>query len=140
MDDPEDGEWIRTKENRDKTARWLHSEVMGGLDARKGKLVVIGNLLRMDALLSRLKAPGTGFKVLEFPLVNAQGVCTWPAMYPTEQSLKDKERDMGPIAWQREMLLKIVSDDQAIITPDDIHYYDETPKNTVASIKGHGTV
>lgn len=138
VDDPEDGEWIRTKENRDKTARWLHSEVMGGLDARKGKLVVIGNLLHMDALLSRLKAPGTGFKVLEFPLVNAQGVCTWPAMYPTEQSLKDKERDMGPIAWQREMLLRIVSDDQAIITPEDIHYYDEHPKNTVASIKGHG--
>jgi hypothetical protein len=51
VDDPEDGEWIRTKENRDKTARWLHSEVMGGLDARKGKLVVIGNQLHMDALL-----------------------------------------------------------------------------------------
>ena len=72
VDDPEDGEWVRTKENRDKTARWLHSEVMGGLDARKGKLVVIGNLLHMDALLSRLKADGTGFKVLEFPLIDAR--------------------------------------------------------------------
>ncbi len=35
VDDPEDGEWVRTKENRDKTDRWLHSEVMPGLDARK---------------------------------------------------------------------------------------------------------
>lgn len=138
VDDPEDGEWVRTKENRDKTARWLHSEVMGGLDARHGKLVVIGNLLHMDALLSRLKAPDTGFKALEFPLIDAEGKCTWPAMYPTEQSLRDKERDMGAIAWQREMLLKIVSDDEAIIKPEDIHYYDERPKNAVASIKGHG--
>jgi phage terminase large subunit-like protein len=137
IDDPEDGEWIRTKENRDKTDRWLHSEIMPGMDARKGKLVVIGNLLHMDALLSRLKAPGTGFKVLEFPLIDSKGICTWPAMYPTAQSLKDKERDMGAIAWQREMLLKIVADDEAIIKPEDIHYYDERPTG-IAAMKGHG--
>jgi phage terminase large subunit-like protein len=137
VDDPEDGEWVRTKENRDKTDRWLHSEVMPGMDARKGKLVVIGNLLHMDALLSRLKADGTGFKVLEFPLIDKEGTCTWPAMYPTEQSLKDKERDMGAVAWQREMLLKIVADDEAIITPEDIHYYDERAAG-IAAMKGHG--
>ncbi len=137
MDDPEDGEWVRTKENRDKTDRWLHSEIMPGMDAGKGKLVVIGNLLHMDALLSRLRAPGTGFKVLQFPLINDKGICTWPAMYPTGQSLKDKERDMGAIAWQREMLLKIVAEEEAIIRPEDIHYYDERPK-LVATRKGHG--
>jgi phage terminase large subunit-like protein len=138
VDDPEDGEWVRTKENRDKTDRWLHSEVMPGLDARKGKLVVIGNLLHMDALLSRLKAPGTGFKCLEFPLITDDGVCTWPAMYPTAQSLKDRERDMGAIPWQREMLLKIVPEEDQIITPEDIHYYDEKPTGQLAAIKGHG--
>jgi phage terminase large subunit-like protein len=143
VDDPEDGEWVRTKENRDKTARWLHSEIMPGMDARKGKIVLIGNLLHMDALLPRLRGPDSGFKVLEFPLIrDGDGTplerCTWPAMYPTEQSLKDKERDMGPVAWQREMLLKIVSDDEAVIKPEDIHYYDTRPANAVASIKGHG--
>jgi predicted phage terminase large subunit-like protein len=137
VDDPEDGEWVRTKENRDKTDRWLHSEIMPGMDARKGKLVVIGNLLHMDALLSRLRAPGTGFTCLAFPLIDDAGKCTWPAMYPTEQSLKDKERDMGAIAWQREMLLKIVADDEAVIKPEDIHYYDERPTG-IAAIKGHG--
>jgi len=152
VDDPEDGEWVRTKENRDKTARWLHSEVMGGLDARKGKLVVIGNLLHMDALLSRLRSPGTGFKVLEFPLIDKDGRCTWPAMYPTEKSLKDKERDMGAVAWQREMLLKIVAEEGQLVSPEDIHYYDEIPPHNettndkgekvripvLASLKGHG--
>jgi phage terminase large subunit-like protein len=138
VDDPEDGEWVRTKENRDKTDRWLHSEIIPGMDVKKGKLVVIGNLLHMDALLSRLKAPGTGFKTLEFPLIDAAGKCTWPAMYPTEQSLKDKERDMGAIPWQREMLLKIVADEDQIVKPEDIHYYDELPKGVVASIKAHG--
>jgi phage terminase large subunit-like protein len=136
VDDPEDGEWVRTKENRDKTDRWLHSEIVPGLDARKGKLVVIGNLLHMDALLSRLKAPGTGFKTLEYPLIK-NDVCTWPAMYPTEKALKDKERDMGTIPWQREMLLRIVADEDQIVKPEDIHYYDDRPTG-LASIKGHG--
>jgi hypothetical protein len=138
IDDPEDGEWVRTKENRDKTDRWLHAEIMPGMDARKGKLVVIGNLLHADALLSRLKAPNTGFTVLELPLLDEKGVCTWPAMYPTEKSLKDKERDMGAIPWQREMLLKIVAEEDQIITPEDIHYYDERPTGQLAAIKGHG--
>jgi phage terminase large subunit-like protein len=138
IDDPEDGEWVRTKENRDKTDRWLHSEIIPGLDARKGKLVVIGNLLHMDALLSRLKAPGTQFKVLEYPLVDQNGRCTWPAMYPTKEALAAKERDMGAIPWQREMLLKIVADEDQIITPEDIHYYDAIPTGAVAALKGHG--
>jgi predicted phage terminase large subunit-like protein len=142
IDDPEDGEWVQTKENRDKSDRWLHSEIMGGIDARKGRLIVIGNLLHSDALLSRLKAPGTGFKVLEFPLIkDGDGPrverCTWPAMYPTEDSLAQKERDMGAYAWQTEMLLKIVSRDEAIIKPEDIHYYDERPSG-LAAMKGHG--
>jgi hypothetical protein len=77
VDDSEDGEWVGTKENRDKTDRWLHLEFIGAMDARRGKLVVVGNLLHMDALLSRLKSPGTGFKVLEFSLFDARGVCTW---------------------------------------------------------------
>jgi hypothetical protein len=34
-------------------------------------------------------------------------------MYPTAESLKAKDRDMGAVAWQREMLLKIVADEQA---------------------------
>lgn len=152
VDDPEDGEWVRTKENRDKTERWLRSEVVPGMDARKGKLVVIGNLLHMDALLSRLKAPGSGFEILEFPLIAKDGTCTWPAMYPTDQALRDKERDMGAVAWQREMLLKIVAEEEAIIKPEDIHYYDEFPPKVettnekgekvrtpaLASMKGHG--
>jgi phage terminase large subunit-like protein len=29
-------------------------------------------------------------------------------------------------------------DDEAVIKPEDITYYDERPKNAVASIKGHG--
>jgi hypothetical protein len=54
-------------------------------------------------------------------------------MYPTKQSLLDKERDMGTIPWQREMLLRIVADEDQIVKPEDIHYYDEIPTTGAAS-------
>ena len=80
------------------------------MDARKGKLVVIGNLLHMDALLSRLKAPGTGFKVLEFPLLReGDGTeierCTWRAKYPTQEAIDRRRDELGDIGFRREMLL-----------------------------------
>ncbi len=132
VDDPEDGEWVRVKENRDKTERWLRTEVLGAMDARSGRTVVIGNLLHQDALLSRLKAPNSGFKVLEYPLLRpGSGTdwerCTWKAMFPTPESLKAKEVEMGPVAWNREMLMHIVAEEDQIIKPEDIHYYDECP-------------
>ena len=60
----------------------------------------------------------------------------WPSMYPTQQSLKDREQDMGEIPWEREMLLKIVADEDQIIKPEDIHYYDEKPTGQLVAMKG----
>jgi phage terminase large subunit-like protein len=55
-----------------------------------------------------------------------------------ERGVSGQRKGYGAIPWQREMLLKIVADEDQIITPEDIHYYDELPKGAVASIKGHG--
>jgi hypothetical protein len=56
IDDPEDIEWVRTKENRDKTEQWLNSEVIPGLDKQQRKLIILINNLHMDALAARVKA------------------------------------------------------------------------------------
>lgn len=157
LDDLEDAEWVRTKENRDKSERYVRNEIMGAMDAQMGRLIVMGNLTHMDCLVARLKSPGTVFKVHEYPLIReGEGSrwdrCTWKAMYPTPESLDEKEKQLGPVAWQREMLLKVVAEEDQIIKPEDIHYYDEFPpmqesKNmqgetvripAIASLKGHG--
>lgn len=36
------------------------------------------------------------------------------------------------------MLLMPVAEEDALIKPEDIHYYDEIPKNSLATLKGHG--
>jgi hypothetical protein len=140
LDDPEDSDWVKTKENRDKTEQWLNSEVIPGLDKQQKKLVICINMLHMDALAARVKAKGT-FKVLEFPLVNDADEwesCLWKAQYPNQKAIEDARKNAGAIAWEPEYKLKVVAEEGAVITPDEIHYYDERPKNPAAAIKSHG--
>ena len=135
IDDPEDLEWVHSKENRDKTARWMLGEVFPAMDLRRRKCVLIGNWLHMDALMARMKNKGI-FKVLEFPLIDPKThECQWPALFPTVESLEAKKKELGPVSWQREMLLKAVAEEGQIITEEDIHYYDEEPAQCVWGIK-----
>jgi len=124
-DDLEDLEWVQRKENRDKTERWLKSEVIPAIEEAKAKLIIIGNLLHTDALMSRLKRHKI-MKTLQFPLFNKRtGEVTWKAKYPTPESIeKQKARVDKPSIWLREYLLKIVPEEGAIVQDTDIHYYD----------------
>lgn len=132
IDDPEDLEWVQTKENRDKTERWMTGEVLPAMDETFRKVVLLGNWLHRDALMARMKARGR-FKVLEYPLLRpGAGTewerCTWKAKYPSQQKLDEKKQEMGPSAWQREMLLKVIPEEGQIIKEEDIIYYDNMPE------------
>ncbi len=93
IDDPEDLEWVKQAENRNKTERWLLGEIIGAIDEVSGKLALIGNYLHDDAIMARMKKKGL-FKVFEFPLIDPiTRMCTWPAKYPTKESLDLKRKD-----------------------------------------------
>lgn len=125
IDDPEDYEWTRKKTNRDKTERWLNTEVVPAQEEFKCKMIVIGNLLHKDALMSRLKKRGT-FKMFEFSLLDhVTGEITWKGKYPDMDAVnKQKNKVSNSVVWQREYLLKIIADEEQIIGEENITYYD----------------
>jgi predicted phage terminase large subunit-like protein len=136
VDDPEVLDWVRTKENRDKSEQWLLSEVIPAMDVHKRKLVLIGNLLHEDCLLARMKDKMD--KVLEYRLAgdyrgtDYEGLAkhsTWPALYPTAESIKKLAELVGPESFSREYLLQIRPPQDQIIKPEDITYYDELPES-----------
>jgi hypothetical protein len=138
VDDPEDTNFIRFKENRDASEKWLRGEVIPALDERTGKVILIGNYLHDDALMARAKKWGT-FLVKEYPLIDKDGFCTWPAKYPNNEALQAARADAGMTSWMREYLLKVVPEEGAPITADDIHYYDELPASIYfRGLRGHG--
>lgn len=123
IDDPEDLEWVKKKENRDKTERWFTSEVVPAQREDNSKLIAIGNLLHNDCLLARLKRKGI-MRMLEFPLFDENGKCTWEALYPTQEAIDKQKAKVGSeTTWAREYLLKIISEDDQIIKETDLQYY-----------------
>lgn len=136
VDDPEDLEWVRTKENRDKTERWLRGEVIPAIDETTGRLIVIGNQLHTDALMARLKRDKT-FKQLNYPLVK-NGKIMWLAKYPDQKALDAQRDKVGLNAYQREYLLKVIPEEGADVHEDWIKYYDKIPPEIESGLNGTG--
>lgn len=130
-DDVEDMQSVKTREGRNKTYDWFSGEILP-LGDQNTKLITIGNLLHEDSLLMRLREKieantMTGvFK--KFPLVGKGQICLWPGKYPDAKALREQEKMVGNhIAWQREYLLNIIPDEDQVIDPRWIKYYDELP-------------
>ena len=131
-DDVESTSSVKTKEGRDKIYRWLKRDVIPAGEFRKTRLVIVGNLLHEDSLLMRLKREVKHGEIdgvfKAYPLIDKNGRCAWPDKYKTEQDLIEQEKEIGnKNAWLREYLLKIVPEDDQVITREMIHYYDKLP-------------
>ena len=127
-DDVEDLASVKTREGRQKTHQWLTGEAIPAGD-RNTRLVIVGNLLHEDSLLMRLKEDLSEGKIdgifREYPLFDDRGSVAWPGKYRTGADIEAEKRKIGnEIAWQREYLLKIVSDAGRAIHPEWLHYYD----------------
>jgi predicted phage terminase large subunit-like protein len=133
-DDVEDSNSVKTSEGRKKTYDWFTGELLP-LGTEKTKFITVGNLLHEASLLMRLKA---GFesgqrngRFLEYPLVN-DGKPLWLSRFPNEAAIERLEKRIAnPIIWQREYMLHLVPDDDQIVTPEMIQYYQQIPQALV---------
>lgn len=130
-DDVEDLMSVKTYEGRNKTHNWLTGEVIPAGD-NNTKLVMVGNLLHEDSLLMRVKSRFDSgdmdgvFKA--YPLVSDDGQILWTGKYPDINAVEAARRKLGnDRAWLREYMLKIVPDEDQIILPEWIRYYDDLP-------------
>lgn len=136
-DDVEDLLSVKTYEGRNKNHNWLTGEVIPAGD-NNTKLVMVGNLLHEDSLLMRVKARFESgdmdgvFKA--YPLVSDDGQILWTGKYPDIAAVEAARRKLGnDRAWLREFMLKIIPDEDQIILPQWIRYYDELPDKEVSS-------
>lgn len=131
VDDPEDLQSVKTLEGRDKTWTWLTSEVIP-IGDRSTKIIVVGNLLHEDSVMMRLKnliGSGTMSGIYrEYPLLNDGEVIAWPGKFPNMATVEELKKEIGnESAFQREYLLRIVTDEDQVIKPEWIEYYAGPP-------------
>lgn len=133
-DDIEERRKLKSKAYRDETEAWLRGDVLQGMD-KKGRFILINNMLHSDSIVARFKKDPS-FTNREYPLLDAAGKCTWPALYPTPESIEKVKRDAGHTAWLREYQLKVVAPEGQIVDEGDIHYYDAIEGSVTRTVIG----
>ena len=134
FDDIEEDEAMRTQERRDNLDYWFRSVMMPAC-SDNSKKILSGSLLHKDSVMQRIREEIKGNKrdgkLLEFPLYVDNPVDNlWKSKYPDKEAVMKKKREVGKeTIWQREYLLKIVSEEGQIVTWDDIRWYKEIPKD-----------
>jgi len=140
-DDIEDINSVRTKEGRDKMFDWITGEVIPAGNPNT-KMVFIGNLLHDDSLLMRFKERIENKELAgifkQIPLIDDNENIAWPGKYPDMNAVETEKKKIGSeSAFQREYMLRIISDLDRVIKKDYIQYYDELPKeNLIATFTG----
>jgi len=130
-DDVEDLESVKTKEGRDKTHQWLTGEVIPGGDDDT-KMIIVGNLLHEDSLLQRLRkgiSDGSLNGIFRtYPIIDNDKIL-WPGKYPDMNAIERLKKKLGDeISWQREYMLKIISNADRVVHPEWIQHYDVIPR------------
>lgn len=136
IDDPEDLQSVKTRESRKKTYDWFKSEIIP-IGSLRTRIVVIGNLLHEDCLVMRLRKEIQSDILSgiyeEFPLVDANKNIMWPGKFPTMEAVNAERKRIGDDrTWYRELLLKLLPEDDRVIERDWIQYYDVLPPKTSA--------
>lgn len=130
-DDLEDLDIVKTQESRDKMFNWLMGDIipLGDKDTR---LIVIGTKLHNDSIIMRLKKA-----ILEgrmdgvakaYPFLDENNQPLWKDKYRTDTEVETLRKSVPSLqAWQREYMLQIIADDDQVIRPEWIRYYDSLP-------------
>lgn len=131
-DDLENLASVKTREGRDKIYSWFVGDVMSLGDENTTRVVIIGTPLHEDSLISRLKGQiKNGFMhgiIKSYPLINETGKIAWPGKYPTLDDIEKARQRLGnESAWEREYMLRIIADEDQVIKPEWIGYYDTLP-------------
>ena len=134
VDDPDDEETTATAEQRKKTSDLFFGALAKSLapatEAPLAKMVLLQTPLNADDLVSTCTKDQQWLS-LKFGCFDASGQSIWPARYPTETLLADKEAHVrrGQLAmWMREKECEIVPEGGASFNPENLKYWDVLPE------------
>jgi len=130
MDDVENDENVRSKDQRNILEDWFKEAVIGVLGPKQ-QLLVVGTLLHEYSLLSSLvNTPRKGWKAGKYKALDLEGLTpksNWEERWPTAELLKRRD-EIGESAFEQEYQSNPMPEDWRKFTPDHIKYYKELPK------------
>lgn len=132
IDDLEDDQKVKSKQQREKTRQWMMNVVLPSIDPERGKVKMIGTVLHYDCLLlDRFKSWGgvrrSALETNGKPSLNGDPI--FPSRF-TKERLEEIKRDMGTFPFSQEYMNEPMSDENADVKLAWIRYVDSLGKDS----------
>ena len=142
LDDLEDDEMVRSKDQRDKLREWFLGPLLNTLEPNQ-QLIYIGTLLHPLSLLKQILDNhdplfNSWSKRLYKAIVrgqNGEEESIWPEKWPIE-ALRQRRSETGNHKFEAEYMNNPLADSTVVFHPDTYKYYDEPPKKFEMIITG----
>ena len=127
LDDPEDENNTKTKEAMEYNLRWLLQGCEPSLDAKKGRIVVIGTPQHETCMIEILGSM-KGWKTFKYQALSDDGkTALWPEQWSVK-ALKNKKEELESInrlsVFYREYQCEVVGDEDQLFKEDYIQWWD----------------
>ena len=127
LDDPEDENNTKTKEAMEYNLRWLLQGCEPSLDAKKGRIVVIGTPQHETCMIEILGAM-KGWKTFKYQALSDDGkTALWPEQWSVK-ALNNKKEELESInrlsVFYREYQCQVVGDEDQLFKEEYIQWWD----------------
>lgn len=132
LDDVETLETVRTEENREKLINWFERDIVPLGDDRTS-IIVVGTIMTQGSLIATLSErmrDGSFEGVFKrYPILSKSKKITWPERWKSQSELRKFRKKLGILnrTWETEYLLNDYVEEDQIVKPEMIKYYDELP-------------
>ena len=126
LDDPEDMNNTKTAEAMEFNLRWLLQSMVPALDAKRGRIAVIGTPQHQRCLVETLMQT-EGWESRRYKALQDDGTALWPEMWSKEKLEAEKKSldSIGRVsAFYREYQCEIIGDEDQLFKESYIQYYD----------------
>lgn len=129
LDDPEDENNTKTSEAMDSNLTWLLQSAEPALDARKGRIIIIGTPLHQNCIVMRLENSNKYITLHYKYLHEENGIkCSlWDEMFTVSQleQMKREAEEMGKLSsFYKERQCEVIGDEDQLFKPEYIQRWD----------------
>lgn len=82
---------------------WFNKTIIGRMDPDHGQILIAGNAFHPMDFMHRLERMKNAWHAERFPIVDQHGNSMWPE-YWSQEAIAQRQREMSPEEWAREML------------------------------------
>jgi len=141
-DDVETLDSVRTSDNREKLQLWFDRDIIP-IGDESTTIVIVGTIMTYGSLMQTIMARMETHQLLgsfrKYPIINEKGNILWQERWSSIAEIEEfrKQKGILPRTWETEFMLNDWIEEDQLVKPEHILYYDDLPLGIYPSFTGY---